>query len=295
MNAVMNRPPWLKKRLIVNAALAETRKILSDGSIHTVCESSICPNQNECFSKSQATFLLLGDICTRSCAFCSAKKGSAQGRVDEDEPQRISDAIVKMGIRYAVITSVTRDDLEDGGAEQFAKTIRLVRRDSPGIKIEVLTPDFRGNREAVKSIAEAAPDVFGHNIETVRRLYYGVRPGASYRRSLEFLRYVKDVNLAQLTKSSIMVGLGEEERELLAAIKDLRDAGCDVLTLGQYLRPRQDNLPVSKYVTPEEFERYREMALESGFRYVISGPFVRSSYLAEEAYNQSIGGHNDRS
>ena len=199
------RPAWLKKRIIINDVLADTRKALSDERINTVCASSICPNQNECFSKSQATFLLLGDICTRACAFCSAKRGFVRG-IDDNEPQRILDAIIKLGIRYAVITSVTRDDLKDGGAGQFAKTVRLIKRHSRRIRIEVLTPDFKGKREAIKKITETAPDVFGHNIETVERLYASVRSGSDYGRSLELLRYVKEINPAQLTKSSLMVG-----------------------------------------------------------------------------------------
>ena len=291
---LIDRPPWLTKRIVVNGALNDTRKILSDEHINTVCASSICPNQNECFSKGQATFLLLGDACTRACGFCSAKRARAE-EPDEDEPQRILDAIIKLGIRYAVITSVTRDDLEDGGAEQFVNTIRLIRRHSSRIKIEILTPDFIGNKEAIKKITGAVPDVFGHNIETVERLYESVRSGADYGRSLELLRYVKDVSPSQLTKSSIMVGLGEKEEEVLAVMKDLRKAGCDILTVGQYMRPRQDNLPVLKYVTPEEFDAYKKQALNLGFKSVVSGPFVRSSYLAEEIYNQARGAAYDRS
>ena len=286
MNTVISRPHWLKKQLIISDAAANTRKILSDENIHTVCGSSICPNQNECFSKGQATFLLLGDICTRGCAFCSAKIGAA-GNVDEDEPRRISDAIVKLGIRYAVITSVTRDDLEDGGAGQFAKTARLIRGNPDPVKVEFLTPDFKGDKEAVKIAAEASPEVFGHNIETVERLYESVRSGADYGRSLELLRYVKELNPRQLTKSSIMVGLGEREEEVLKVMQDLRGAGCDILTIGQYLRPGRDNLLAVKYVTPEEFGAYNESALGLGFKYVLSGPFVRSSYLAEECYNEA--------
>ncbi len=278
------RPPWLKKRLIQNSALADTRKILSEERIHTVCESSICPNQNECFANSQATFLLLGDICTRGCAFCSAKRGSAKGVIDEDEPRRILDAVRRLGLRYVVITSVTRDDLEDGGADHFAKTICLIKKYSQSIKIEVLIPDFKGDRKAIERVTEAGPDVFGHNIETVERLYKRARAGADYNRSLELLRYVKEIKPLQLTKSSIMAGLGEEAGEVFSAMKDLREAYCDILTIGQYLRPRQDNMPVSKYVTPREFGRYKEMALKLGFKHVLSGPFVRSSYLAEEAY-----------
>ncbi|MDO8524860.1 MAG: lipoyl synthase [Candidatus Omnitrophota bacterium] len=287
---LIKRPPWLKKRLIQNSVLAGTRTILSEERIHTVCESSICPNQNECFANSRATFLLLGDACTRGCAFCSAKRASAKGFVDEDEPRRILDAIRRLGLRYVVITSVTRDDLEDGGAWHFAKAIGVIKKYSRSIKVEVLIPDFKGDRKSIERVVEASPDVFGHNIETVERLYRRVRAGADYNRSLGLLRYVKEVKPDQLTKSSIMVGLGEETEEVFSAMKDMREAGCDILTIGQYLKSRHDNLPVSKYVPPQEFGRYRETALKLGFRSVISGPFVRSSYLAEEAYNETIRG-----
>lgn len=295
MNTVIQRPPWLKKRLVRNSALDNTRRILSEKRIHTVCESSICPNQNECFSNSQATFLLLGDLCTRGCAFCSAKRGSPRGFVDTNEPRRVVDAIRSLGLQYVVITSVTRDDLKDGGAYHFVAAISLIKKYFKSIKIEVLIPDFKGDRKAIERVVKAGPDVFGHNIETVERLYGLVRAGASYSRSLELLRYVKEIEPLQLTKSSIMVGLGEDTREALSAMKDLRKAGCDILTIGQYLSPRADNLPVSKYVTPQEFDQYKEMAMKLGFRYVLSGPFVRSSYLADEVYNKTIGGSHGRS
>ena len=283
-STLIARPPWLKKRLISSETLTGTKRILSESSIHTVCESSICPNQNECFSRAQATFLLLGDVCTRACAFCSVKKG-APSAVDKDEPRRILDAVRKLGIRYLVLTSVTRDDLDDGGAGQFANVIHMVRCYSKKIKIEVLVPDFKGDAAAVKRVVEAEPDVFGHNIETVERLYEKVRSGADYRRSLGVLRSAKNINAAQLTKSSLMVGLGEGEGGLVAAMEDLRETGCDILTLGQYLNPRQENAQVSRYVTPQEFDTYKGVAMKLGFRYVASGPFVRSSYLAEEIYN----------
>ena len=293
-NTLIARPPWLKKRLVSGETFADTKRILSEGSIHTVCDSSICPNQNECFSRAQATFLLLGDVCTRACAFCSVKKGTPSA-MDKDEPRRILDAARKLGIRYLILTSVTRDDLDDGGAEQFADVISTVRRYSNKIKIEALVPDFKGDTAAVKRVAEAGPDVFGHNIETVERLYGTARAGANYRRSLKLLQCAKEANASGLTKSSIMLGLGETEEDVLSALKDLRKVDCDILTIGQYLRPRQDNLPIAKYVTPQEFARYRETALELGFRYVVSGPFVRSSYMAEEAYRNLRGGDYDRS
>ena len=287
-STLIARPPWLKKRLISSETLADTKRILSEEAIRTVCESSICPNQNECFSRAQATFLLSGDVCTRACAFCSVKKGTPSA-VDKDEPRRILDAIRKLGIRYLVLTSVTRDDLDDGGAGQFADVIRIVRGYSREIKIEVLVPDFKGDAAAVKRVVEARPDVFGHNIETVERLYGTARAGANYCRSLELLQCAKDASALQLTKSSIMVGLGETEEDMLSAMKDLRKVNCDILTIGQYLRPRQDNVPVARYVTPHEFGRYRKAGLKLGFRYVASGPFVRSSYMAEETYSMAVG------
>ena len=293
-NTIITRPPWLKKRLVMDGALTDTRRILSENGVHTVCESGICPNQNECFSNGHATFLLLGDICTRSCAFCSVKKGSPSP-VDRDEPHRIADAVKKLGLRYVVLTSVTRDDLEDGGAGHFADVIREIRRYSAGMRVEVLTPDFMGDRRAIEIVTGARPEVFGHNIETVENLYAAARAGADYSRSLELLRYVKKIDSSQLTKSSIMLGLGEREAEVVIALEDLREAGCDIVTIGQYLSPRPGNLPVAGYVTPEEFERYKTAALGMGFKYVSSGPFVRSSYLAEEAYYSIIGGSHDRS
>ena len=282
-NTIIARPPWLKKRLVANSILAETRRVLSEGGVRTVCESGICPNQNECFSSGHATFLLLGDICTRSCAFCSVRRGLPSA-IDRDEPRKIADTVKKLALRYVVLTSVTRDDLEDGGASHFAETIRSIRRYSADALIEVLTPDFRGDRRAVEIVTEAGPEVFGHNIETAESLYAAARIGAKYQRSLELLRYVKKIAAHQITKSSIMVGLGEQEAEIIATLEDLREAGCDIVTIGQYLRPRQNNLRIARYITPDEFDRYKIAALRMGFKYVSSGPFVRSSYGAEEGY-----------
>ena len=282
-NTIVARPPWLKKRLVMNNALTDTKRVLSECGVHTVCESGICPNQNECFSNGHATFLLLGDLCTRSCAFCSVKQGLPPA-IDRDEPRRIADAVKALALSYVVLTSVTRDDLEDGGAGHFADAIRSIRQCSADVRIEVLTPDFMGDRRAIEIATDAEPEVFGHNIETVESLYAAARAGADYHRSLELLRYVKRIDASQLTKSSIMVGLGEREEEILVTLEDLREAGCDIVTIGQYLRPRRDNLPIARYVTPEEFGRYKISALRLGFKYVSSGPFVRSSYLAEEAY-----------
>lgn len=282
-NAQIEKPAWLKKRLITDEAVSGTRAILAESGLETVCRSSLCPNQNECFSSGQATFLLLGDTCTRACGFCSVKKGLPSAKYD-GESERIANTIRKMGLKYVVLTSVTRDDLDDGGAGEFVKAVGCIKRILPEIKVEVLTPDFKGRHESIRAVAESVPDVFGHNIETVKRLYSIARRGSKYRRSLKLLKYVKKVNRLQLTKSSIMVGLGESSRDVSATIKDLRGVGCDILTIGQYLRPLQDNLPVRRYVTPEEFDRYKEMALLAGFKFVLAGPFVRSSYRAEEAY-----------
>jgi len=287
--AQIERPAWIKKRLVADKAISGIRAILAESGLKTVCGASLCPNQNECLSKGQATFLLLGDACTRSCGFCSVKNGPTAHELDVEEPDRIADAVGKMGLRYVVLTSVTRDDLADGGAGEFAKTVRCVKRIRPEIKVEVLTPDFKGSPDAIRAVVESGPDVFGHNIETVKRLYSAARRGSKYRRSLKLLKYVKKVKGSQLTKSSIMVGLGEDPRDLSSTIRDLKDAGCDILTIGQYLRPLQDNLPVRRYVPPEEFDRYKEMALSAGFKHVLAGPFVRSSYLAEEAYLAAVG------
>ncbi len=289
----MTVPSWLKKRLIVNDALYDTLKILSEAKVKTICASSGCPNQNECFSKAQATFLILGDRCTRSCAFCNCRAGlnlpygpaeKDMLPVDPSKPEKIAAVIGRLALKYAVITSVTRDDLEDGGAAQFVKVIRSIRRLSGDVRIEVLVPDFKGNFASIKMISGAAPDVLGHNIETVRRLYETVRAFADYDRSLRLLKYVKKINPRQRTKSSIMVGLGENEEEVFSAMEDLRDTGCDMLAIGQYLRPGKDNIPVARYVTPAEFGRYKAKAAELGFKYTASGPFVRSSYNAEEYY-----------
>ncbi len=297
---LIDRPPWLKKKLVINGLAAETSGTISGDHLNTVCSSSLCPNQNECLSKGQATFLLLGNRCTRSCAFCNCRADLSMPEmrnlpIDPSEPKKIASAVNSLGLKYVVITSVTRDDLEDGGSSQFARTLEEIKKNSDEIKAEVLVPDFKGGRKAIEIVVRASPDVFGHNIETVERLYRQARVEADYDRSLGLLRYVKKIRPNQLTKSSIMVGLGEEEEEVFSAMKDLRGAGCDMLTIGQYLRPRQDNLPVSKYIPPQEFDRYRDAALKLGFRSVLSGPFVRSSYLAEETYYKTIGGYHDGS
>lgn len=287
-------PSWAKKKLVVTDRLSEMKSILSHFSINTVCESSLCPNLSECFSKNHATFLILGKSCTRKCAFCSVGKDTP-GTIDDDEPARISAITSELGLKYVVITSVTRDDLEDGGAGQFSKVTGAIRR-VKDIRVEVLVPDFRGRRPSVELIMRARPDVFGHNIETVKRLYPRARRGSDYYRSLNILRMAKDFERATLTKSGIMVGLGEAESEIVDAMRDLKDkARCDILTIGQYLRPGKDNLKVERFISPLEFERYEQIGNELGFKFVASGPFVRSSYNAFEIFKKVTEGSNDRS
>lgn len=288
-----NSPSWLKKRLVVNEALFNTEEILSHAGVSTVCVSSMCPNLNECFSRSQATFLILGDVCTRSCGFCSVKKGTP-AKVDADEPARIAEAIRKLGLSYVVITSVTRDDLDDGGAGHFTRVMEKVREVNPQIEIELLVPDFEGQPDCVVGIVRHAPEVFGHNIETVGRLYPIARRGAGYQRSLGVLRKAKEISAGQITKSGLMLGLGEEKEEVVEAMKDLRDSGCDIITIGQYLRPAPLSLSVKRYVDPGEFAEYEIIAREMGFRFIASGPYVRSSYLAQKAYETIKGVSNDR-
>lgn len=287
-------PQWLKKRLVLDGDYSRTREMLARSSVPTVCKSSMCPNINECFSKAQATFLMLGERCTRSCAFCAIGKGSPAAP-DDDEPRRIAIAALSLGLSYAVVTSVTRDDMADGGAFQFVKVIEKIRQISQGrVGVEVLIPDFRLDRRSIELVVKAGPEVIAHNIETVRRLYPEVRSGAGYDRSVAVLRMIKNISPGQLTKSGIMVGLGETEAEVFDAMKDLKAAGCDILTIGQYLRPGKDNIEVCEFVSPDQFIRYREAGEQLGFRHVSSGPFVRSSYMAGDIYNKITGGMYDR-
>ncbi len=278
-------PPWLKKRINLGKEFFETRTVISDHSVNTVCQSSMCPNINECFSKKKATFMILGRVCTRGCTFCSVKKGSPEA-VDAGEPVRIADCVEHLGLKYVIITSVTRDDLTDGGAAHYVRTVESVRSSCGEVVIELLMPDFDGNEKSIESVAAAVPDVMGHNIETVERLYPVVRREADYIRSLWLLKLIKKINPYQLTKSGMMVGLGETEEEIIKTMKDLRDAFCDILTIGQYLRPTIENHPVAGFITPEKFAEYKEIAEDMGFRHISSGPFVRSSYLAEEEFKK---------
>ena len=279
---VARAPEWIRQRKLRLSDLHGVRSVMRANALHTVCEEARCPNRGECFSRGTATFLLLGDVCTRACGFCDIANG-VPAPVDPMEPWRVRDAARQMGLRFVVLTSVDRDDLADGGAEHFAGTIRALRSLEPAPGIEVLTPDFRGRIESLETVLAASPDVFNHNVETVPRLYTRVRRGARLERSLGLLAAARRLAPALTTKSGLMLGLGEREDEVLALLLNLRDAGVDIVTIGQYLRPSLENLPVSEYVPPEVFDRYRELGEKLGFRHVFAGPFVRSSYRAEEA------------
>ncbi|MFA4981413.1 MAG: lipoyl synthase [Candidatus Omnitrophota bacterium] len=279
------RPSWLKKRLVLSDNVKQMKSILS--GVDTVCESSLCPNLNECYSRMFATFLILGANCTRACSFCSVDNNVPKA-VDPKEPKKIVSIVKKIGLKYVVITSVTRDDLPDGGASQFARVVRSLKRYRQDIKVEVLVPDFNGNKKSLEKVFDAGPDIFGHNTETVKRLYPLVRRGADYTRSLDVLRAARDFPGRHLVKSALMLGLGETDDETIAAMTDIRKAGCDILTIGQYLRPRMANMPVSRYLKLPEFEKFKQIGRGLGFKYVSSGPFVRSSYFAEEAYFKCI-------
>jgi lipoic acid synthetase len=271
------KPDWLKVKLPGGENYARLRGLIESHGLHTVCEEARCPNMGECWNAGTATFMILGDICTRSCGFCAVTTGRPSG-LDTTEPYRVAEAIRLMEVRHAVITSVNRDELPDGGAAIFAETIRQARKVNPSIRIEVLIPDFRGVRWALQLVIDERPDILSHNTETVPRLYLRVRPQAKYGRSLELLRRGHDAGV--VTKSGLMLGLGESPEEVLQVMRDLRGNGCEILTLGQYLRPTKDHLPVERYVPPGEFLEFRKEGAAMGFRHVESGPLVRSSYHA---------------
>ena len=276
------RPDWLKARVPDGEGFREIKETMSSLSLHTVCEEARCPNIGECWNNRTATFMILGNVCTRSCGFCAVLTGKPT-ELDIDEPYRVADAAKQMGLRHAVITSVNRDELADGGASIFAATIEAIKEEVPECAVEVLTPDFKGNQGAIKTVIDARPATFNHNIETVPRLYPAVRPQAKYKRSLEVLQHAKELNPDGLTKSGFMVGLGEVEEELHQTMRDLREHDVDILTIGQYLRPSENHLPMSRYYTPKEFALLRRYGLdELGFKHVESGPLVRSSYHAHE-------------
>ena len=261
---------------------AELKKLMRNLQLHTVCEEARCPNIGECWNSRTATFMILGDVCTRRCMFCAVKKGAPGGIVDADEPRRLGEAVGSLKLKHVVITSVNRDDLADGGASVFAECIAEARKNRPGCTVEVLIPDLEGNWDALAVIVEAQPEVLNHNTETVPRLYRRVRPYANYQQTLNLLRTSKELDAQMLTKSGLMVGLGETVTELLETMEDLRNTECDILTVGQYLSPSARHLPIQRYYTPEEFEEIKEAGIEMGFRHVESGPLVRSSYHASE-------------
>ena len=277
-------PKWLK-RPAPQAGMRYTADVIADLKLETVCDSAKCPNRTECWSRQTATFMILGNVCTRPCGFCSVPRGKTEA-LELDEPDRVAEAAQRLGLSYVVITSVTRDDLPDGGADHFYRCVLAVR-EATGAKVEVLTPDFKGNRAAISRIIEAQPDVFNHNTETVPRLYHRVRRNAEYQRTLDLLAQIKAEAPSMPTKSGLMLGLGETTEEILQVCADLRSVGCDMLTLGQYLQPTAEHLPVERYVPPEEFDELGDLARKLGFSMVASGPFVRSSYhageMAEEA------------
>jgi len=275
----IRRPPWLKRKLPSGANFVDVRKLINKSHLNTVCQSARCPNIGECWDRRTATFMILGNVCTRNCSFCAVHSG-IPAPVDEDEPRRVAEAVDDLDLEYAVITSVTRDDLSDGGAELFAATIREIRRLRPHCKIEVLIPDFQGNDKALKKVFKERPDVLNHNLETVQRLYPSIRPQAIYVRSLAVLRKVANTGLT--AKTGLMLGLGETITEVKEVIYDIVDAGCRILTLGQYLQPTKQHSPSDRFVHPDEFEFLKQYGLSAGLLHVESGPFVRSSYHANE-------------
>ena len=287
------KPPWLRKKIPAAGLNAEILATIKEGAMHTVCAEAKCPNQMECFSKGNATFLLLGPNCTRRCRFCAVEKNPVQPP-DPAEPLRTARAVARMGVAFCVLTMVTRDDLPDGGAEHIARTIRAIRRECPGVGVEMLISDLAGNRAALKTVLKAGVEVLNHNIETVPRLYPAVRPQADYRRSIDLLAASKELAPQILTKSGIMLGLGETRDEVLQAMDDLIGAGCGLLTLGQYLAPSDRHHPVVRYVTPEEFDAYRVAAKKRGFSGVASAPLVRSSYRAGLLYQNALKSVSNR-
>ena len=288
-SAKRSKPSWIKVRPPAGDNYLEIKDLLSDLNLATVCQEARCPNIAECWGGGTATFMLMGEVCTRGCRFCSVKTGNPKGEIDPFEPEKVGHAIAQMGLDYVVLTSVDRDDLEDEGSGHFARTVSTIKKLQPDLLVEVLTPDFKGNEEFVAKIVNAKPDVFAHNVETVERLQRRVRdPRAGYGQSLRILEYVKELDPTRYTKTSIMLGLGESDEEIHQTLLDLRKVGCDVVTFGQYLQPTKLKLKVEKYYTPEEFQHWQRVAEGMGYLYVASGPLVRSSYRAGEFFIKGI-------
>jgi len=283
---MMQKPPWLKKRVPPVHAIQKVQWILEKTTLHTVCEEARCPNLGECFSQGTATVLIMGRICSRSCGFCAVQHGTPSP-LDPHEPEHVAQAVKEMKLRYVVITSVTRDDLPDGGASHYGQVIRAIRCVHPEIEVEVLIPDFQGDRNSLVAVLRERPQVLNHNVETVPRLYPLVRPQADYGRSLHLLKTARELSPGSLTKSGLMIGLGENREEILGLMRDLREVGVNLLTIGQYLQPRSDRLPVVRYIPPEEFEELKRAGEELGFKSVASGPFVRSSYHAAQMTSET--------
>jgi lipoic acid synthetase len=287
MPQAAQKPFWLNKKIKLDDC--QRMEILLGGlNLNTVCHKALCPNIGECFSRGEAAFLILGNICTRDCKFCSVPKGKPAG-IDVDEPRRVAEAVKKLNLKHVVITSVTRDDLPDGGSGIFAETVLRIRQKLPQSSIEILIPDFQGDEKAINNVVKVKPDIIGHNLETVPRLYKEVRQGASYERSLEVLAIIKNIDYNMYTKSGLMLGMGEEQRELLDVFSDLGKVKCDFLSLGQYLSGGPNQYPVQEYLSPQVFDDFKEKALNYGFKFVISGPYVRSSYRAEEYCKNDTG------
>jgi lipoyl synthase len=276
------RPSWLRVKFFGGENYQELKRIMRTLDLHTVCESARCPNMGECWEHRTATFMILGNICTRSCGFCAVPSGKPLGPPEVDEPERVAEAVERMGLKYAVVTSVNRDDQADGGSKIFARTIERIRERVPGCRVEVLIPDFRGDWRALETVMAARPDVLNHNMETVPRLYRQVRRGAVYERSLELLRRAGEMAPGTPTKTGMMLGLGEEREEVLGAMRDIAAQGTHILTLGQYMQPTKEHLPIARYVHPDEFAEYKRLGEEMGFKHVEAGPLVRSSYHAFE-------------
>jgi lipoic acid synthetase len=276
------KPEWLRVKAHSISGLETVENMLKELHLNTVCDEAACPNRGECFGRKTATFMILGSVCTRQCTFCNVSKGKSQ-QVNENEPKNVAQAVKALSLKHTVITSVTRDDLPDGGAGHFVKVINAIRDTTPGVTIEVLIPDFQGDEDALKKVVDAHPDIINHNIETVPTLYKEVRPQADYQRSLDVLKNVKRMDRTINTKSGIMLGLGEKEEQVLSVLRDLREVDCDFLTIGQYLAPSAKHHPIVEYIHPDQFKAYEKEAYQMGFLYVASGPLVRSSYMAEQA------------